>query len=102
MAEWEDSIFAEIDLGSEHRGQLLRQHRAYGEYYQSGAEQAATGVFPGVVWIVPNERRAELFADVAGQLPEPVQRLFSVTTRSNAIEVLCGEHAGVEKRGELS
>jgi hypothetical protein len=90
IGEFEDSFFAEIDLGSERRGQLTRQHHAYREYFRAGVEQT-NGVFPGVLWIVPNARRAALLTDIHQGLPEQARRLFSVATSDQALAVLCGE-----------
>ena len=91
VGEYEDSFFAEADLGSERRGQLLRQHRAYAEYFRSGVEQANNGVFPAIVWIVSDRKRAALFEDVARGLPRALRALFTVTTADSALEVFCGE-----------
>ncbi len=88
--EWEDSLFVELDLGSEHRGQLTRQHHAYSEYFRSGVEVAKTGVFPGVLWIVPDAQRLALLADIHRGLPEQTRRLFTVATREQAVAALCG------------
>jgi hypothetical protein len=90
VGEFEDSLLIEVDLGTEHRGQLTRQHHAYGEYFRAGVEQAETGVFPGVLWIVPDERRLTLLTDIHRGLPKPVRRLFTVTTSERALMVLCG------------
>jgi hypothetical protein len=90
VGEFEDSFFIEMDMGSERRGQLVRQHHAYREYFRSGVEQAKTGVFPGVLWIVPDERRLALFMDIHRGLPEQFRRLFTVTTNEQALRLLCG------------
>jgi hypothetical protein len=92
VGEFEDSFFVEVDLGSERRGQLVRQHTAYREYFRSGAEQAKTGVFPGVLWLGPDERRTALLTDIHRKLPEVARRLFSVATTERAIDVLCGQN----------
>jgi hypothetical protein len=91
VGEFEDSFFAEVDLGSERRGQLTRQHHAYREYYRAGVEQANTGVFPGVLWIVPDAQRAALLADIQQALPAQARRLFTIATSEQALDVLCGE-----------
>jgi hypothetical protein len=98
VGEFEDSFFVEVDLGSERRGQLVRQHRAYGEYFRSGVEQSNTGIFPAVVWIVPDAKRAALFEDIAGGLPEQLRGLFTVATAMNALDVFCG--GGTESQTE--
>jgi len=98
VSEYEDSFFVEVDLGSERRGQLVRQHRAYGEYFRSGVEQSNTGVFPAVVWIVPDAKRAVLFEDIARGLPEQLRALFTLATTANALDVFVGE--GMEPKIE--
>lgn len=102
VGEFEDSFFAEVDLGSERRGQLVRQHRAYGEYFRSGVEQSNTGIFPAVVWIVPDAKRAALFEDVARGLPEQLRALFTVATVANALDVFCGDGAEPNTEGVRS
>lgn len=92
--EWIDAFFVEVDLGTEHRGQLIRQHRVYREYFRAGVEQAKTGVFPSVVWIVPDERRAVLLTDIHGELPAQDRRLFTVVTSERALDVFRAEPGG--------
>lgn len=87
--EFEDAFLVEVDLGSEHRGQLTRQHHAYHEYFRSGEEQAKTGVFPGVLWIAPDTRRVALLTDIQRGLPAQARRLFTVATSEQALGVLC-------------
>ena len=89
--EWEDSFFAEVDLGSERRGQLTRQHHAYSEYFRAGVEQANTGVFPSVLWIVPDEKRSKLLQGIHRGLPEQTRRLFTVASSEQALDVFCGQ-----------
>jgi hypothetical protein len=102
IGEFEDSFLVEIDLGSERRGQLTRQHHAYREYFRSGVEQTRTGVFPAVLWIVPDARRVALLADIHRRLPEQARRLFTVATRMQALDVLCGLATGVTAAGDAS
>jgi hypothetical protein len=91
IGEFEDSFFIEVDMGSERRGQLTRQHHAYQEFFRSGVEQAKTGVFPSVLWIVPDARRSELLQDIHGKLSEQTRRLFMHAVSERALEALCGE-----------
>lgn len=90
VGEYEDSFFMEMDMASEHRGQLARQHRAYADYFRSGAEQAQSGVFPSVLWLAPDQRRATLLRDIQGRLPEASRRLFRLATHEEAIAALSG------------
>lgn len=51
--------FIEVDRGSEHLPTVLRKAQAYQRYYDSGVEQTREGVFPRVLWVVPDARRAQ-------------------------------------------
>jgi hypothetical protein len=90
--EFEFRWFAEIDRGTHHRPAILRKARLYESYYRSGAEQATYGVFPRVVWIAPDERRAERLRDVLGG-SEFTRGLMVVTTSDEAPLVLVGGKA---------
>ncbi|MCL2071743.1 MAG: replication-relaxation family protein [Oscillospiraceae bacterium] len=54
---YEDSYFIEVDLATESPNRILSKCVRYADYYQKGVEQKQSGVFPLVVWIVPNESR---------------------------------------------
>jgi hypothetical protein len=99
LGEFEDAIFVEVDLGTERRGQLLRQHKAYREYFRAGVEQARTGIFPGVLWIVPGTRRIALFEDIHRKLPEQTRRLFTIATSERTIDTLCDQAADAPAAG---
>jgi Replication-relaxation len=95
--EFEDSFLIEVDLGTERRGQLTRQHRAYREYFRAGVEQTKTGVFPLVLWVVPDTRRATLLKDIQRGLGEPA--LFAVATAEQALAVLCDQTPATTTEG---
>jgi hypothetical protein len=57
--EFEDHWFLEVDLGTEHPPAIVRKSHLYEAYRASGQEQQRLGIFPRVVWLVPNEPRAE-------------------------------------------
>lgn len=73
----EDRWFVEVDLGSEHAGTLLAKAKRYVSYYRSGSEQAQHGVFPRVLWAVPDVRRAAQIGAVLRRLPGETQRMFA-------------------------
>lgn len=100
--EWIDSFFAEVDLGSERRGQLTRQHHIYSEYFRSGVEQTLAGVFPSVLWIVPDARRVALLQEIHRGLPAQARRLFTVVSSEQALTVLCGQATDAEAAGGAS
>jgi len=49
--------FFEVDLDTESPAKIIGKCRRYHQYYQSGLEQKQYGVFPMVVWIVPDAVR---------------------------------------------
>lgn len=80
---FEDYWFIEVDRATEPPNRVIKKCRQYEEYRRSDREQAKHGVFPAVVWVVPNERRRE---QLRGRLASEVanaDRLFTVVTPSN-------------------
>ena len=78
--EFEDHWFIEVDLATEHPPVVARKARIYQRYAATGAHQAGHGLFPAVLWVVPDSARqvaleAALRADAQLQ-PE----LFRVVT----------------------
>lgn len=57
-ADTETHSFVEVDLGTEHLPAVLRKCRTYQRYHATGNEQHDRGLFPAVVWIVPDPIRA--------------------------------------------
>jgi hypothetical protein len=80
--------FVELDRGSEHRPALTRKLSAYLAAWRDGGEQARTGVFPRVLWVVPDEQRADVISAVWQSLPGVPAGMFTSTTSGQAIENL--------------
>ena len=75
---YEDRYLIEADRGTEGPKTLSVKLGAYLRYFQSGTEQAATGVFPRVVFVtVDDRRRSDLAAQIA-RVPEDARRIFAV------------------------
>ena len=55
--EYFDHLFIEMDLDTEAPSAVVEKCRRYHEYYKTGTEQKNSGVFPLVLWIVPDEKR---------------------------------------------
>ena len=88
VGEFELRWFIEVDRATESLPTVLQKCRLYTEYYQSGTEQAAHGVFPRVCWVVPDETRAERVRAAIrrdGSLPDS---LFVVTTTRQVVGAL--------------
>lgn len=79
--------FVEIDRATEHRPALARKCRTYLRAWQAGVE-AEHGIFPRVLWVVPDEERAAVLRAVIGQLPGAPAGMFVVCTAAQAITVL--------------
>lgn len=57
--DYEDHWFLEADLATEHPPVVVRKAKVYQRYAATGAHQARHGLFPAVVWIVPDTARQE-------------------------------------------
>lgn len=82
--EFELRWFIEVDRDSESVPVIVRKCRLYADYYQSGTEQAAHGVFPRVCWAVPDEARAARLRNAIARDRRLPARLFAVTTSEQA------------------
>ena len=89
-AEYEDSWFIELDRGTESLPTLLKKCAQYARYHQSGREQANHGVFPAVLWVVPDERRAGVLATAIRRRFGNGTELFRVTTTDCFLPAVTG------------
>ncbi|MEV4560641.1 replication-relaxation family protein [Kitasatospora sp. NPDC049285] len=80
--------FVEIDRATEPPKRLDEKCRVYRAYELTGVEQERHRVFPGVMFIVPDEARAAVIRHVVTQQPADAQGLFVVTTEAAAVEAL--------------
>jgi hypothetical protein len=88
LGRYTDHWWIEADRSTESRTTLARKCQIYRRYWQAGTEQARTGVFPMVLWLVPDERRLAVLVDVIGRQPADAWPLFSVALFDNAVERL--------------
>lgn len=82
---WEDHWFIEVDLDTEHVPAIASKCAVYRGYWQSGAEEARTGVFPRVLWLVPDEPRAHVIREVIRRQPGDAIGLFDVALSRAAV-----------------
>lgn len=87
VADYLDSYFVEIDCGTESPTTLARKLAVYEDYRLAGTEQSTTGVFPFVLWLVPDTDRAELLRSVINERYGPASP-FRVATRARALQAL--------------
>jgi hypothetical protein len=88
---FEDSFFIEVDRSTENISTLTRKLDAYRRYWSNGIEQAKHGVFPRVIWLVPNERRHQVVVDACNRQPADAWQLHQVTLYDDAIGLMVGD-----------
>ena len=87
-ADYELSWFVEVDCGTESRPVIQRKCQVYVHYQRSGIEQNLQGLFPKVLWVVPDEPRARQIRSAIDDDPSIDRSLFAVTVFDQAIEAL--------------
>jgi hypothetical protein len=78
VGDFEHQGFAEVDMGTESLPTIMRKSQRYIDYWRSGEEQRRHGVFPRVVWLVPDDRRQVGIQKALGRLALEAQDLFAV------------------------
>jgi len=69
---------------------VLDKCRRYAHYYRTGAEQRETGVFPLVVWIVPNGKRKSNLRRYIDECRElQLKSIFLVITPDEFETLIC-------------
>ena len=68
VGDLEENNFLEVDRSTESPTVLKRKALTYVAYWQSGEEQVRRGVFPRVLWLVPDERRKQQLLNVLSRL----------------------------------
>jgi hypothetical protein len=76
---YDDHWFIEADQNTEHQPAIIAKAKIYQEYQASGTEQAKTGIFPLILWITPNQRRADTILNIIASHPDLNQRLHHAT-----------------------
>lgn len=83
--------FIEVDMGTEWPKRIHEKLKIYHRYYQSGYEQYdLKGVFPQVLWLVPDQKRKQQIEMVICRQPLDAQKLFRVELQEDAYVVLTG------------
>lgn len=87
-AGFEDHFFVEVDQASESTSRIAIKLKAYLAYYNSGRYQDAHGVFPLVLFVVPDSRRRRQIREVINRLSPDEGQLFGVTESHRAVETM--------------
>lgn len=75
-----DRYFFEIDRATENPARVIRKCWQYLHYQRIGIEQQQYGVYPAVVWLVPNEARQRQLRKAVTNEPGMPRELFLVIT----------------------
>lgn len=95
----ETHSFVEVDRGTEHLPAIIRKCRTYQQHWRTGSEQAALELYPAVVWIAPDERRAAKIAAAIDADIVLTTELFRVTVKDGALALLApNNQSPVERR----
>lgn len=86
--EYEDAWFIEVDRDTEPPGRIVHKCLQYQDYRRSSTEQRKRGVFPAVVWVVPNQRRHHQLRARIDTEPQIDQRLFTIITPDQLGELI--------------
>lgn len=89
--DYEDHYFVELDRGTESIRTVLAKCAQYEAYRGSGREQAAHGVFPLVVWSVPDDKRRDRIQHELDSARDLDAGLFRVVTHERAVALLTGQ-----------
>lgn len=86
--------FVELDRATEHRPALARKVRAYVTAWRDGGEQTRVGVFPRVLWVVPDAERVAVVEQVCDTVAGVPDGMFTASVTERAVDVLTGPLSG--------
>lgn len=85
---FDDHWYLEVDRGTESLPVLLRKSLAYDAYRRTGRAQAEHGVFPRVLWLLPDTGRVERLREAIDAESRLLDRLFVCITRDALMPTL--------------
>jgi hypothetical protein len=89
-SEYDDHWFIEVDRATESIPTLLTQCQQYERYRRQGTEVDDRGVFPLVLWIVPDERRATKLRTAIDTTRGLDRELHRIATPETFLDVAIG------------
>lgn len=88
LGSYVDAWFVEVDRATESPSTLDRKLALYRRYWLSGREEAKHGVFPQVLFLVPDERRRDMIVEVCARQPAESWQLYRVVLFNDAISAM--------------
>jgi hypothetical protein len=80
--------FIEVDMSTERMERIKEKLDLYYRYWASGKEQVKHNVFPGVLFLVPDQERKERIEAMIRRQSSHAQRLFRVKLQEDAYGIL--------------
>jgi hypothetical protein len=100
--DWQDLWFIEVDLDTESTATIQTKAAAYEAYRRSGVEQQRLGAFPLVLWVTPDQARAETILRGICQDPRCDQRVHRATPLHQLIQAVASQPDSQAKAREGS
>lgn len=97
---YEAQFYVEVDRGTESLPTVLKQCQLYEAYRGSGIDQERAGLFPRVLWVVPDETRADKLRAAIGNTRGLDGSLYLVTTLDGVVDVVRREMLDDEPIGD--
>lgn len=88
--------FVEVDRATEGLKRIRTKAIQYLDYWRSGREQERLGVFPRVLWSVPDEKRANSIRRTLAELPDPSTEMFVVAVAKDSARAVLGQPTNEE------
>lgn len=88
VGEFEDHWFIEIDQGTESIPTLIRKCLTYERYRATGLEQRRSGIYPIVVWVLPDPRRRDRLIDAIRNDDRLDARIFRVVSPDMLVDLM--------------
>ena len=86
--DFEDHWFIEVDRATESVPTVVGQCEQYERYRRSGTEQARVGLFPRVLWLVPDEHRRSRMRTAIARHRDLDDALFEVELQQHVASVI--------------
>lgn len=83
--DYEDHWMVEVDLASEHPPVIVRKAKVYQRYAATGTHQAEHGLFPAVIWVVPDQARQQALQKALAADRAVQAELFRVVTTEQVL-----------------
>lgn len=92
LGDFEDAYFLEADNATEHLGRVIAKCKQYIAYFNTGIEQREIGLFPLVMWVVPDNKRKSAILNRIKEDLDAYWELFTVITLEEFPDMIQGGH----------